>query len=241
MADLQGGIHNQPTTCPGGWFPGAIVVRLDLTCRQEGYSRRCVVTVRFVYNRMVANDQASRDLGPWLAFQELEKDLNNLKHIDPCSGLPDPDEQVRGHEACRNYRNAHSSWRCEQSTVPTPVFHSKSRTGAGSLMTIPGVHRVGYDSHRRTRPPYLGSMRVTRSLPEGIPHQVTLRKRNSRRYARVVCRKPLIQGSPRRGTSIVKEPQLPARLDHGASTAEPGSSPRRVSLGLWKIQSAGMP
>ena len=66
MAELKGGKRRQPSTCPEGWLPAAVVVRLDLTCRQERYARRCVGIARFVYNRMAANDQAGRDVGLWL-------------------------------------------------------------------------------------------------------------------------------------------------------------------------------
>ena len=58
MAELQGKKRKQPSSCPENWFPAAAVVQLDLTCRQERYAQRCVGIARFVYNRMVANDQA---------------------------------------------------------------------------------------------------------------------------------------------------------------------------------------
>ena len=55
MAELQGKKRKQPSSCPEGWLPAAMVVQLELTCRQERYAQRCVGTARFVYNRMVAN------------------------------------------------------------------------------------------------------------------------------------------------------------------------------------------
>ena len=243
MADLQGGKRKRPATRPEGRFPGATSGQLLLSYRQERYSRGCVGIARSAYNCMVANGQASRDANLWRTHHYLEKEFNSVRHIDPSFGLRDPDEQVRGHEAYRNYRNACSSWRCNQITVRSPAFHSRSRTGAGSLMTIPGVHHVGYDRHGRIGSPCLGSVRKTRSLPVGIPHEITDCKRNSRWYASVACLKLFIQGSPRRGTRMVSEPEplRPARLDHGASAAEPGSSPGLLSFGLWKTDSAEIP
>ena len=38
---------------------------------------------RFVYNRMVANDQAGRDAGLWLTPYELEKEFNTAKQVNP--------------------------------------------------------------------------------------------------------------------------------------------------------------
>ena len=43
-----------------------MVVQLELTRRQERYAQRCVGIARFVFNRMVANDQAGRNAGLWL-------------------------------------------------------------------------------------------------------------------------------------------------------------------------------
>ena len=40
-----------------------MVVQLELTRRQEKYAQRCVGIARFVYNRMVANDQTGRGTG----------------------------------------------------------------------------------------------------------------------------------------------------------------------------------
>ena len=66
MTELQGKKRKQPSSCPEGWLPAAIVVQLELTCRQERYTKRCVGIARLVYNRMVANDQAGRDANLWL-------------------------------------------------------------------------------------------------------------------------------------------------------------------------------
>ena len=66
MAELQGKKRRQRSSCPEGCLPAAIVVQLELTCRQERYARRAVGIARFVYNRMVANGQAGRDAGLWL-------------------------------------------------------------------------------------------------------------------------------------------------------------------------------
>ena len=38
---------------------------------------------RFVYNCMVAKDQAGRDVGLWLTPHELEKEVNTAKKVNP--------------------------------------------------------------------------------------------------------------------------------------------------------------
>ena len=67
MAELKGKKRKQPSSRPEGWLAAGIVVQLELTCRQDRYARRSVGIARFVYNRMVANDQAGRDAGLWLS------------------------------------------------------------------------------------------------------------------------------------------------------------------------------
>ena len=190
MVELKGGKRNQPSTRPEGWLPAAVVVRLDLTCRQEGYARRCVGISRFVYNRMVSNDQAGRDVGLWLTPHELEKEFNAAKRLNPTLAFVTGVSKFVAQGACRNYRNARSRWLSRDLRARSPVFHRKNRTGTGSFLAASGVTTVRYDSHRRIRLPYLGSVKLTRSLPEGIPYKVTGRKRNGRWYASVAYWKP---------------------------------------------------
>ena len=71
-----------------------------------------------------------------------------------------------------------------------PVFHKKTRTGAGSFLAASGVKLIHYDGHKRIRLPYLGSMKMTRALPEGMPYEVIIRKRNGRWWASVAYWKP---------------------------------------------------
>ena len=96
MAELQGKKRQQPSSCPEGYLPAAIVVQLELTRRQERYARRAVGIARFVYNRLVANDQANRDAGLWLTPHELEKEFNTAKRINSKLAFGNRGEQVRG-------------------------------------------------------------------------------------------------------------------------------------------------
>ena len=190
MAELSGKKRKQPSSCPEGWAPAAIVVQLELTHRQERHAQRCVGIARFVYNRMVANDQASRAVDLWLTPHELEKEFNAAKRLNPSLAFVTEVSKFVAQGACRSYRNARSRWLNKELQARRPVFHRKNRTGTGSFLAASGVNRIRYDSHRHIRLPYLGSVRMTRSLPEGIPHDVTISKRNGRWYASIACWKP---------------------------------------------------
>ena len=185
MTELKGKKRKQPSSCPQDWLPDARVVQLELTCRQERYARRAVGIARFVYNRMVAHAQDARDAGLWLTPHELEKEFNAVKNTNPDLEFVTQVSKFVAQGACRNYRNAHSRWRNRNVKAGKPTFHKKNRTGAGSFLAASGVDRISYDGHRRIRLPYLGSVRMTRPLPEGIPHEVTVRKQNGRWYASI--------------------------------------------------------
>ena len=92
--------------------------------------------------------------------------------------------------ACRNYRNAHSRWQDKSLKARRPTFRRKNRTGTGSFLAASGIACIQYDGHRRIRLPYLGSVRMTRSLPEGIPYEATIKRQNGRWYAALAYWKP---------------------------------------------------
>ena len=87
MTELKGKKRQQPSSRPDGWEPAAVVVQLELTCRQVKYAKRAVGIARFVYNWLVANDQAGRDAGLWLTPHELEKEFNAAKKTNPGMGF----------------------------------------------------------------------------------------------------------------------------------------------------------
>ena len=234
MAELKGGKRNQPSTRPQGWLPAAVVVQLDLTCRQERYARRCVGIARSVYNRMVSNDQAGRDVGLWLTPHQLEKEFNRVKHLNPSLTFVTEVSKFVAQGACRNAR---SRWLNRDLRARRPVFHRKNRTGTGSFLAASGVDRIKYDSHRRIRLPYLGSIKLTRSLPEGIPYEVTVRKRNGRWYASVAYWKPPVT-PPQRETQSVGGVDVgisPLAVDSGGEHPNPRShyQPIQGPTGQW--------
>ena len=255
MAELQGKKRKQPSSCPEGWLPAAMVVQLELTCRQERYAQRCVGIARFVYNRMVANDQAGRDAGLWLTPHELEKEFNAVKHANPSFAFVTEVSKFVAQGACRNYRNARSRWLSKELKARRPVFHKKRRTGAGSFLAASGVKLIRYDGYRRIRLPYLGSVKMTRALPDGIPYEVIIRKRNGRWYASIAYWKPPV-APPQRETQSVGRVDVginPLAVDsdlvHYKNPKALGSALRRLrrwqrsqarrtpgSRGWWEVQ-----
>ena len=238
MTELQGKKRRQPSSCPKGWSPTAIVVQLELTCRQERYTQRSVGIARFVYNRLVANDQAGRDVGLWLTPHELEKEFNFAKQFYPSLTFTTEVSKFVAQGACRNYRNAQSRWFNENLKARRPVFHRKNRTGTGSFLAASGTALINYDGHRRIRLPYLGTVRMTRSLPEGIPYEVTIRKRTGRWYASIAYWQPPIAPSQREIKSVggVDVGISPLAVDSGGNHPNPGAhyQPVQIANGNWE-------
>ena len=178
------------------------MVQLELTCRQERYAQRCVGVARFVYNRMVANDQDGRGAGLWLTPHELEKEFNAVKQTNPALAFVTEVSKFVAQGACRNYRNARSRWLSQELKVRRPVFHKKRRTGYGSFLAASGIACMRYDGYRRIRLPYLASVKMTRALPDGIPYEVTIKKRNGRWWASVAYWKPPTAPAQRETQSV---------------------------------------
>ena len=238
MAELPGKKRKQPGSCPAGWLPAASVVQLELTCRQERYAQRCVGIARFVYNRMVANDQAGRDAGLWITPHELEKEFNAAKQVNPSLAFVTEVSKFVAQGACRNYRNARSRWLSKNLKARRPVFHQKNRTGSGSFLAASGIATVRYDGQRRIRLPYLGSVRMTRPLPEGVPYEVTIRRRNGRWYASIPYWKPPIAPPQRENQSVggVDVGISPLAVDSGGAQLNPDANYQTVpkGSGCWE-------
>ena len=238
MAELKGKKRQQPSSCPEGWLPGAITVQLELTCRQERYAQRCVGIARFVYNRMVVNDQAGRDAGLWLTPHEQEKEFNAAKRFNPSLGFVTQVGKFVAQGACRHYRNARSRWLNKELKARRPVLHKKLRTGTGSFLAASGTAVIRYDGYRRIRLPYIGSIRITRTLSEGIPYEVTIRKRNGRWYASIAYWKPPV-APPQRETQSVGGVDVginPLAMDSGGEHPNPGGHyrPVQTASGQWE-------
>ena len=185
--------NNQPSTCPGGWLKTGIKVPVHLTARQEQYAARCVGIARAVYNQMVASHQMARahGHGPWPSPMQLEKTFNDLKHhSDFGMAYATQVSKFVAQGACRNFRRAYENWRNPDLRSARPSLKKKNRSGSGSFLAASGVAPIQYDGYQRIRLPYLGSVKLKRELPEGIPYEVRLRKQDGRWYASINYWKP---------------------------------------------------
>ena len=129
---------------------------------------------RFLYNhmvanRMVANDQAGRDVDLWLTPHELEQEFNAVKQSNPSLAFVTKVSKFVAQGACRNYRNARSRWLNKNLKARRTVFHKKNPTGTGSFLVASGVKLIHYDRHRRIRLPYLGNVRITPHCRKAYP------------------------------------------------------------------------
>ena len=171
--------NNQNSSCPEGYHPAGTSIPLRLTKRQEKYAGRAIGISRAVYNTMVATHQLARahGHGPWPSPMETEKLFNQLKH-DPAFGMTFTTQVSKfvAQGACRDFRNAYNRWRDPDQKAGKPVFHKKNANGTGSFLATSGVDRIKYDGHRRITLSYLGSIKLKRELPTGIPYQATIRK-----------------------------------------------------------------
>ena len=185
--------NGQHSSCPDGWLKAGIKVPLHLTNRQEQYATRSVGIARSVFNLMVATHQMARAQvhGLWPSPMELEKTFNELKH-DEKFRMQYASEVSKfvAQGACRDFRRAYENWRNPELKAAKPTFKKKNRQGTGSFLAAAGVNRIQYDGHRRITLPYLGSVKLKRELPNGIPYEVRIRKHNGRWYASINYWKP---------------------------------------------------
>ena len=185
--------HDQRSTCPEGWLKAGIKVPVHLTVRQERYATRCVGIARAVYNQMVVTHRMARAHGEgrWPSPMELEKTFNGLKHAAEF-GMVYATEVSKfvAQGACRDFRRSYENWRNADLRAAKPSFKKKNRNGTGSFLAASGVDRVRYDGHRRIRLPYLGSVKLKRELPAGIPYEVRIKKQDGQWYASVNYWKP---------------------------------------------------
>ena len=198
--------HNsQRSSCPEGWLKAGIKVPISLTTRQEQHAARAVGVARSVFNLMAATHQMARAQGHgywgnlaraqghglWPSPMELEKQFNELKH-EPEFGMEYATEVSKfvAQGACQDFRRAYENWRNPELKAARPSFKRKNRQGSGSFLAASGVTPIKYDGHRRIKLPYLGSVKLKRELPDGIPYEVRISRQNDRWYASVNYWKP---------------------------------------------------
>ena len=201
MTELQGKKRRQPSSCPEGWRPAAQVVQLDSPAgRNATHNAPSASPLRLQPH---GRQRPSRSGCEYLAHtSRAGEGVQRCQAGKPGAGL-----RNRGQQVCRPGRVPELSQRTfpldeqkpqgPQAGVPQEEPHRHR--------FVPGRVRHRHRPVRRTSPyrlPYLGSVRMTRSLPEGVPYEVTIRKHNGRWYASIACWKPPI-APPHRETQSV--------------------------------------
>ena len=191
MGKLSGGKKKQPSSRPDGWLAAGISVPIELTCKQADYARRAVGISRFVYNLAAATHQfCRRNRLDWPTGHEMAREFNAAKEQD----YPFVSEVRKfvAQGAFRNFSNALTRWRNPDIRSGRPKFHKKRRTEEGSFLAASSVACVKYDGHRRIRLPCLGNVKLARKLPDGIPYEVTIRRREGQWLGSIAYWKPPI-------------------------------------------------
>ena len=203
----------QKSSCPEGYLAAGISIPLEFTKRQQRYARRAIGISRLCYNTAVAtlrmclanhlrypsgkNDGKSY----YPSANDIARTFNVVKH----EHYPFVTEVSKfvAQGAFRDFGNALQRWWNPDLKSGPPRFKKKKRTGAGRFLAASGIATIRYDGHRRIRLPYLGSVKMARSLPDGwIPYEVHIIQRNGQMLASIGCWRPPIP-APDRDTQTV--------------------------------------
>ena len=95
--------------------------------------------------------------------------------------------------AVHNFGRAIDNWRNPETHSRRPSFKKRRRTGTGSFRAAGAVREIHYDGKRRIRLPYLGSIGLAHTLPEGIFHEAHIIRENRQWLLSVNYRKPPVQ------------------------------------------------
>ena len=167
----------QPSSCPDGYLPAGHVVPIRLTVRQQQYCRRAVGIRRFVYNLCVATHQFCRiNRLPWPSWQDLNREFNAVKH-ERFPFVTEVSKHV-AEGAIRDFGDAVANWRNPNISGRRPTFKKRRLTGTGAFKAAHGITNIRYDGKRRIKLPYLGSVKLDHTLPQGIYHEARISFQN---------------------------------------------------------------
>jgi len=78
----------------------------------------------------------------------------------------------------RDFGHAVDNWRNPELKARQPAFKKKRLTGSGSFRAAGAVREIKYDGQRRIRLPYLGSVKLAHTLPEGVFYEARVKFHN---------------------------------------------------------------
>ncbi len=181
---------DQKSNKPGGWLNAGIRVPLELTVKQQKYAVRAVGIDRLCFNLALATHQFHRaNRLRWPPAIEIAREFNAVKRewypfITQVS-------KFVPQGAFRNLERAVANWRNPELPARKPNFKKKKNTVAGSFLAASGIATIKYDGQCRIRLPVIGSLKLSRTLPDGIiPHEVTILKSCGKWYAAIQYWKP---------------------------------------------------
>ncbi len=177
------------SSCPEGYVPSRLNIPLELTKKQEHYCFKAIDATRFIYNLCVSTQRFQhRNKLKFSSWMELRKEIAKVKSeyypwIQEVSSFV-----LTG--ACRNFGIAldraynHISW--------WPAYKKKKLTKSGSFLAGSGVDHVKYLGGYRIKLPYLGSTRMSRTIPKDlIPYEAQILYRNGQWILSLACWKDI--------------------------------------------------
>lgn len=177
------------TSATKSHYDAGHVVPIRLTMRQQAYCRRAIGITRFTYNLCVATHQFHRtNRLKWPTVSEISKTITDLKR-DEFPFLAEVSHRVTD-GAISNFANALKKWSDHNDPARRPRFKKKRLTGTGSFRAAGAVREIKYDGKRRIRLPYLGSVKLIHTLPEGVIHEARISFRNGQWLLSINYRKP---------------------------------------------------
>ena len=174
---------------PEGYVPARINIPLELTKQQEQYCFKSIHVTRFVYNLCVATQRFHyRNKLKQPSWMDLRKEIDAVKSED-YPWVKEVCAQV-ALGAVRNFGIAmdraynHISW--------WPAYKKRKATGTGSFLAGSGITKVKYLGKHRIKIPYLGSTRISRTLPKDlIPYEAQILFRNGQWILSLACWKDI--------------------------------------------------
>ena len=165
------------SSCSDDYMPAGHVVPIRPTARQQQYCRRAIGISRFVYNLCVATHQFCRtNRLRWPSWQDLNQAFNEAKHTD-FPFLAEVSYRVTD-GAVRDFGHAVENWRNPDIRARKPTFKKRRQTGAGSFRAAGAKREIHYNGKRRIKLPYLGSVKLAHTLPDGIFYEARISFRN---------------------------------------------------------------
>ena len=161
------------------------------------------------------------------------------RNQEPRLSLPQrgllPNHRRRYHQATAY---AVRNWQDPSHKAKRPNFHKKRLTGTGSLRAAGAVLEIRYNGRRRIHHPYLGSVKLRHTLPEGNIHEAHIRCKNGQWLLSIKYWKPP-EDSPDPVHARIPAGAVDTGIHPHATDSE--AQTWRISIGLLPSRTQGRP